>query len=107
MLTIEIQESPLHVVVRCSGRIVHGDGAKTLRDLVCSQTKKQITIDLSRVRAIDAAGVGALATIQAWANNSGRTIRLLSPTPAVHEVLKSTGLDATLEISHERAQRTT
>lgn len=106
MLTIEIQESQPAAVVRCSGRIVHGDGADALRQVVCSQTKQQIFIDLSRVRAIDAAGVGALATIQSWANGSGRMVRLLNPTQRVREVLKSTALDSMLDIIQERAQRT-
>jgi anti-anti-sigma factor len=106
VLTIEIQDSYAAAVVRCSGRIVHGDGADKLRQIVCSQTKKEIVIDLGQVRAIDAAGVGALATIQSWANHSGRTIRLLNPTWRVREVLKSTALDSLLEISQEYAQRT-
>ena len=93
-------------MVRCSGRIVHGDGADNLRQVVCSQTKQEIVIDLSQVRAIDVAGVGALATIQSWANHSGRTIRLLNPKWRVREVLKSTALDSLLEISQDRAQRT-
>jgi anti-anti-sigma factor len=106
VLTIETQDSHAAAVVRCSGRIVHGDGTDNLRQIVCSQTNKEIVIDLGQVRAIDAAGVGTLATIQSWANHSGRTIRLLNPTSRVREVLKSTALDSLLEISQEYAQRT-
>jgi anti-anti-sigma factor len=107
VLTIDIQNSREATLLRCSGKIVYGDGADSLRRIVLSQQKDRILIDLSRIRAIDAAGLGALAALQRWANDSKRTIRLLNPTKRVREALQSTGLSSVLEISQQGTDEVT
>jgi anti-anti-sigma factor len=85
-------------VLRCTGRIVHGDGADTLLRTVMFQDDPHIQIDLSGVNAIDAGGLGVLAALERRARDTGRTIQLMNPTKRVREALDTTGLSAVLQI---------
>jgi anti-anti-sigma regulatory factor len=53
-----------------------------------------VTLDLSGVDAIDAAGIGSLVSLQA----SGLYLKLLNPTAQVREMLRVTQVDSILEI---------
>jgi len=53
-----------------------------------------VTLDLSGVEAIDAAGIGCLVSLQA----SGIYLRLLNPTAQVREVLRVTQVESIIEI---------
>jgi len=57
------------------------------------QPRRDLTLDLSGVDAIDAAGVGALVSLQA----AGVYLRLIHPTKQVREVLRLTHLDSVFE----------
>jgi anti-anti-sigma regulatory factor len=59
------------------------------------QGAREVTLDLHEVTAIDAAGVGALITLQA----AGFYLTLTDPTPIVREVLARTDLDSVFEIT--------
>ena len=99
MLTLKVQNHPDVTVLRCLGRIVRGDGVDALRRVAMSQDKDCVVIDLSAVRAIDAAGLGVLVELQNWADNSNRTLQLLKPCKRVREILESTKLNFVFEIS--------
>jgi anti-anti-sigma factor len=58
-----------------------------------------VTLDLTEVDAIDAAGIGSLISLQA----SGIYLTLLNPNEQVREVLKITQLDSIFEIRDSRA----
>ena len=88
MLETESQISQQVTVLRCYGRLVHGDGAEALRQAVMSQDESLFAIDLSGVEAIDAAGLGVLVELEKWAIDRGATIHFLNPSPQVHEVLQ-------------------
>ena len=98
VLTLVVEKSPHMTVLRCSGRIVRGDGADALRRVAMSQDQDRVVIDLSAVRAIDAAGLGVLVELQNWADNSNRTLQLLKPCKRVREILESTKLNFVFEI---------
>ncbi len=98
MLLTQILNSQQVTVLRCYGRLVHGDGADALRQAIMSQDESHFAIDLSGVEAIDAAGVGVLVELENWAIARGGTIRLLNPTARLLDVLKMTGLNSVLEI---------
>lgn len=98
MLVTQIRNSQQVSVLRCYGRLVYGDGADALRQAVRPQDENHIVIDLSSVEAIDAAGLGVLAELENWATARGGAIQLLNPTARLLEVLKTTGLNAVLEI---------
>jgi len=93
MLTVIVKDSDDGVVLRCQGRIVKGDETAVLCAAI-AQSARNITLDLTGVDAIDAAGIGLLVSLQA----SGIYLRLLNPTEPVREVLRVTQLDSVFEI---------
>jgi anti-anti-sigma regulatory factor len=82
MLNITTEENGEVVVLHCAGKIVRGEQGRN------------IDLDLNDVAAIDAAGVGALISLQA----AGIYLRLMNPNKAVREVLRMTKLDSVFEI---------
>ncbi len=98
MLTINVESISEVVVVRCSGRIVCGHETS----LLCSamqQESRNVVLDLAEVDAIDAAGVGALLSLQA----AGVYLKLLNPSRPVREMLKVTRLNSIFEISESQS----
>jgi anti-anti-sigma factor len=98
MLTVTVKESDDGVVLQCQGRIVRGDETAILCAAV-RQEGRNVTLDLTGVDAIDAAGIGSLVSLQA----SGIYLTLLNPTEQVREVLKVTQLESIFEIREARA----
>jgi anti-anti-sigma factor len=98
MLTVTVKESDDGVVLQCQGRIVRGDETAVLCAAV-RQEGRNVTLDLTDVDAIDAAGIGCLVSLQA----SGIYLTLLNPTEQVREVLKVTQLESIFEIREARA----
>lgn len=95
MLTVTVKDSHDGVLLQCQGRIVGGDETAILCAAV-GQRGREVTLDLSGVDALDAAGIGSLISLQA----SGVYLKLLNPTEPVREVLRVTQLDSVFEI-HE------
>jgi anti-anti-sigma factor len=91
-VTAQIREDTL--VLRCRGRIVRGEETAIL----CSaarQDGRSIILDLTEVEAIDAAGIGALISLQA----AGIYLKIINPTEQVRETLRITKLESIFEIS--------
>jgi anti-anti-sigma factor len=98
MLTVNVETFGEVVVLRCVGRIVRG--FETI--LLCSAAQHQgrnVVIDLREVEGIDAAGIGALVSLQA----AGLYLQLMNPTQQVREILKVTNLDSVFEICESLA----
>ena len=57
MLTVTVKESDDGVVLQCQGRIVRGDETAVLCAAVRHEGRN-VTLDLTGVDAIDAAGIG-------------------------------------------------
>lgn len=93
MLSITTEELGNDVILRCAGRIVHGEETPILCAAV-SHAGRNIVLDLSKVDALDAAGIGALIALQA----AGIYLQLMNPRSAIREILRVTGLDTVLEI---------
>jgi len=96
MLTVSVEDLGNNVILRCAGRIVRGDEAV----LLCAALRhrgRDIALDLARVDAIDAAGLGALISLQA----AGVYLRLLNPTNVVRETLRVAHLDSFFEIDEQ------
>src|ERR1700686_3152387 len=98
MLTVTVKDSDDGVILQCQGRIVRGDETAILCAAV-RQERRNVTLDLTGVDAIDAAGIGALVSLQA----SGIYLTLLNPTEQVREVLRVTQLASIFEIRESRA----
>ena len=98
MLTINVESIREVVVLRCSGRIVCGHETA----LLCSamqQESRNVVVDLTEVDAIDAAGVGALLSLQA----AGVYLKLRNPSRQVREILKVTRLNSIFEICESQS----
>ena len=93
MLTVRVDYLEGIIILRCAGRIVRGSETAIL----CSAAQQQgrdVVLDLSQVEAIDAAGLGALVSLQA----AGIYLKLMNPTEQVRDILRVTGLDSVFEI---------
>jgi anti-anti-sigma factor len=98
MLRVTVEDFGEVVVLRCAGKIVHGDETSILCSAV-HQESRNIVLDLTEIDAIDAAGVGALASLQA----AGVYLKLVNPTRRVREILKVTKLDSIFEICESQS----
>lgn len=93
MLNISVENLGEAVVLHCAGKIVRGHETS----LLCSAAQRQgrnVFLDLSAVESIDAAGIGALVSLQA----AGIYLKLMNPSETVLRVLKITKLDSIFEI---------
>jgi anti-anti-sigma factor len=84
------------VILRCHGRIVHGEESALLCAVLHNQGQ-EIVLDLAEVSAIDAAGIGALLSLQA----AGIYLKLMRPTAGVRAILRVTGMEPVFEICDE------
>lgn len=93
-LKISTREAGNVTVVSCSGRIVFGEEAAELREVVKGllQRAKQIVIDLGGVSYIDSGGLGTLVGLYTSAHNAGGEIKLANLTQRVHDQLQITKL---------------
>lgn len=94
MLNVTVERLDEAVVLHCTGRIVRGKETS----LLCAASRQHgrtIILDLEKVEAIDAAGIGALVALQA----AGIYVQLMNPNEHVREILRITQLDSILEIA--------
>jgi anti-anti-sigma factor len=113
MLRIDIHAVHPNVTLRCSGRIVLGLEAETLRYMATSRKESCITLNLGGICAIDAAGLGLLVELQCWANHRMKALRIAEPSACVRKLIALTNLQSVLRIGgceqvvdfeeHERA----
>ncbi len=92
MLTLEFQHHPNLTVLRCSGRILHGDGADTLLRAVMSQDQRNLQIDLQDVSTIDAGGLGTLVALERWAQENDKNLQLTNVSKRVLDAIEITRL---------------
>jgi anti-anti-sigma factor len=93
MLTVTNFYSGEVLILECHGRIVRG----VETSILCSAARQDagnIVLDLKDVETIDAAGVGALVSLQA----AGIYLKLANPAAQVREILRVTKLDSIFEI---------
>ncbi len=93
MLKVTVEDLGGVVILRCLGRIVRG----TETAILCAalrQHGRNIILDLGKVDAIDAAGIGVLISLQA----AGTYLKLMDPNEQVREVLRVTELESIFEI---------
>jgi anti-anti-sigma factor len=99
MLNIRVERRNEIAVVHCSGRIDIGEGLTRLREaLICEMNSRVIFLDLSRVTAMDAAGLGLLSFLHARTVGRGCTLKLVAPSPQVTHLLALTRLNSVLNI---------
>ena len=97
-MQLRIEHSGAVVVLKCSGRMVAGNGLKTLHRMATAQHASQLIVDLAEVPVVDAAGLGKLLHIREWCAAQGICLTLVHPTSHVREVLAVTALDSVLAV---------
>jgi anti-anti-sigma factor len=102
VLDVTVESARGVVTVRCQGRLVRGQETALLCGVI-QQHGREIILDLSGVTAIDAAGIGALVSLQV----AGTYLRLVGPSSAVRQVLRLTSLDSVFEISESECSEET
>ena len=102
MLTVTAHNLGDTLVLRCRGRIVRGDETAILCSAV-RQYGRNVILDLTQVETIDAAGIGALISLQA----AGIYLKIMNPTEQVRETLRITKVDSIFEIGSSEEGRET
>lgn len=98
MLTVTAETFGEVVILHCLGSIVCGNETAILCPAV-QQEGRNVVLDLAQVDAIDAAGIGALISLQA----AGVYLKLVDPAQQVREILKITKLDSVFEICESQS----
>ena len=87
------------VVLSLKGRLISGE-TQSLREAVGSQSKvSAIVLDLARVTAIDARGLGVMLELQRQTALKGIRFKLMNVTKLVSRVLEVTRLDSVFEVA--------
>lgn len=79
-----------------NGELVRGSEAEVLKGLLPRVRRESVTLDLSGVERIDAAGIAALITLYCTAVESGNGFSVAAPSTRVLELLQLVGLDSIL-----------
>ena len=87
------------LVINCSGRIVFGDEATQLRELVKRELSgnNRIVLNLADVSYIDSGGIGTLVSLFTSARSAGGDIKLANLTKRVGDLLQITKLITVFE----------
>lgn len=102
---MEVQYAQHHVVLRCWGRVVLGEGVENLRKTVEALSEERILLDLSGVTALDAAGLGLLVELHHWAREHCRIFQVVDPSPLAARLIAVTALHRVLDVVRvERSQ---
>ena len=99
MLKVHAKNRGSMGILYLQGRLVNGD-TDVLRKAVSSLTKvRTITLDLARVTAVDARGLGVMLELREQAEANGIRFELMNVTKWVRRVLEVTQLDSVFQIS--------
>ena|SRR5579872_4044296 len=98
MLKIAIETVGGSTLLKCAGRIVHGEESAALQEAVLSRNELSVEIDLADVQGVDAAGLGTLVFLQHEFARDGRELVLVSPQQFFLVLLRLTGLEEVLTV---------
>jgi anti-sigma B factor antagonist len=93
-------------VIDVSGRITLGEGSSTLRDALrelVAKGNKKILLNLGDVSYIDSSGIGELVSGFTTVSNQGGTLKLLSLTKRVKDLLQITKLYTVFDVHEDEA----
>ncbi len=99
MLRIDIQSAPPTVTLMCRGRLVLGLEAETLRCVAMARQEQHVLLNLSRVGAIDAAGLGLLVELHWATQRRSATLVIANPSSRAQQMITLTRLDRVLQIA--------
>ena len=105
-LTIASREVDGVTVLDLNGRITLGEGSVQLREAIrdlISKGSRTILLNLGDVNYIDSSGLGVLVSAYTTAKNQGASVKLLSLTKKVKDVLQLTKLYTVFDIYDDEA----
>lgn len=101
MLRVEIRSAPPIAKLYCSGRIVLGVEAETLRCMAASRSERSLVVDLQQVQAIDAAGLGLLVELHCRAVENHCDFAVAKPSSRVRRLMALTNLESVLQFDDD------
>lgn len=87
------------VKLLCSGRIVLGVEAETLRCMATSRPERRVVIDLQQIQSMDAAGLGLLVELHCRAQQRAGRLTVANPSPWVRRLMALTHLESVLQVA--------
>jgi anti-sigma B factor antagonist len=99
-LTIDTEHSPEGLLIRVSGEVDLYSSPELRKVILKSvpSAKGDLAIDLSGVTYIDSSGVATLVEGLRSAHENGAGLVLVTPSPAVMQVLELARLDSVFEV---------
>jgi anti-sigma B factor antagonist len=93
LITLHIERTTYIAVVRCSGKLVAGNGKyfyDTISDII--PHNKKILLDMEKLTRIDSTGIGALIRLYVSTRSSGCTLELVNVGKSIRDLLGLTNL---------------
>ena len=106
-LTITIRKAGSVTIASLVGRITIGVGSVTLRETfheLAAGDNPSVVLDMSGVSNIDSSGIGELVAGFTSARTQGRTLKLLSLSKRVEDLLQMTGVYRIFEVYRDEAR---
>lgn len=100
MLRIDVHSSHPLATLYCSGNLVLGLEAETLRSVVQARHEPELRLNLSGLDKVDASGLGLLVELTVWASQSQRTLTLVDLPDRLWRLVVLTKLYAALQITY-------
>jgi len=94
---IRIQSVGDVTIFHCAGRLTFGSEDTVLSAVSKLSAVDLAVLDLAKVPAIDAAGLGALVSIRNWIKTKGVTLKLMNVTRRVEKLLELSNLRSVFE----------
>ena len=63
-----------------------------------SRKENCLTLDLSGIRTLDAAGLGLLVELQCWASQEKKALRIAQPSACVRKLIALTNLQSVFQV---------
>lgn len=102
MLSLRIQKLQNVTILHCAGRFTFPHAVESEAAILRAVRTPVLILDFTETVLIDAAGVGVLISLRAWAKSTGRILRLMNVMPRVEEVLRLTKLYSEFQICSAR-----
>ena len=80
-------------LVHCIGDIIYRDEAEFFHETVKQLPQAMVLLDVEQVRAVDACGLGRIASLMKQHRTARTNLVLLNPRPNLRELLQLTKLD--------------
>ena len=108
-MTLEISERFVGdvLILDLSGRITLGEGARMLRDCIertVADGKRKILLNVAQVHYVDSSGVCELAKAAIEPRRHGGSLKLLSPTKKVRDLLQITKLYTIFDVYEDESK---